>query len=105
MASKTLLWRWSVIVPVLATLSFAAQAQTTTPGTGGGPTPPSQPTPEGRLQTQPPPIGAAPRSNGVVHPPPGIDPGMSKPPPNPQAFPTPIVPPPSANGDRLVVPK
>lgn len=105
MALKALLRRWPVITALMALLSFAAKAQTTTPGTQGGSLPPSQPAPEGQSQTQPPPLGATPRSEGVVHPPPGIDPGMSKPPPNPQAFPTPVVPPPAVSGDRPVVPK
>jgi hypothetical protein len=105
MALVAPLGRSLAITSVMALLSFAAEAQTTTPGTQEGPAPPSQPTPEGRSQPQPPALGATPRSGGVVHPPAGIDPGMSKPPPNPQAFPTPIVPPPAANGDRPVVPK
>ena len=100
MALKAPLRRWSVITPLMALLSFAAEAQTTTPGTQGGSLPPGQPAPEGRSQTQPPSLGATPRSGSVVHPPPGIDPGMSKPPPNPEAFPMPIVPPPAASGEQ-----
>ena len=43
---------------------------------------------------------------GIIHPPATIDPGMTKPAPNPQAFPTPVVPPPGTpGGNPQVIPK
>ena len=43
---------------------------------------------------------------GIIHPPATIDPGMTRPAPNPQAFPTPVVPPPGTpGGNPQVIPK
>jgi hypothetical protein len=43
---------------------------------------------------------------GIIHPPASIDPGMTKPSPNPEAFPTPVVPPPGTpGGNPQVIPK
>jgi hypothetical protein len=37
---------------------------------------------------------------GVLQPPPTIDPGMTKPAPDPKAFPTPVVPPPTTQNGK-----
>lgn len=44
--------------------------------------------------------------SGVIPPPPAVDPDMTKPAPNPKAFPTPVIPPPGSPGSNSqVVPK
>ena len=101
-------WAWAV----LPTAFFAFQIANAqpTPGAEGAPPPPNAPAgssaPENGSPVQPPPAGAAPGAPGVLHPPTGVDPGMTKPPPNPQAYPMPVVPPPgSQGGNSKVVPK
>jgi hypothetical protein len=60
---------------------------------------PTQPAP-------PPPAGTGSQETGVIRPPVGVDPGMTKPAPNPQAFPMPVLPPPGTpGGNPQVVPK
>ena len=46
------------------------------------------------------------RSQGVIRPPGGVDPGMQVPPPDPGSQRTPVIPPPgSPGGDRTIEPK
>jgi hypothetical protein len=46
------------------------------------------------------------RSQGVIRPPGGVDPGMQVPPPDPGSQRTPVIPPPGTpGGDRTVEPK
>ncbi len=71
----------------------AAHAQTTTP-----PARPLPPKSEETGPTTPPPEGTGAMEKGVIRPPAAVDPGMTKGTPNPQAFPTPIIPPPGSSG-------
>lgn len=78
----------------------AADAQTTTPA---HPLPPRS---DQTGPTAPPPGGTGTMEKGVIRPPAAVDPGMTKGTPNPQAFPTPIIPPPgSPGGNQRVQPK
>ena len=98
-AAKLLPW-----LALLGALGFAAigaaHAQTTTPA---HPLPPRS---DQTGPTVPPPEGTGAMEKGVIRPPGAVDPGMTKGTPNPQAFPTPIIPPPgSSGGNQRVQPK
>ncbi|MBN9564314.1 MAG: hypothetical protein J0H14_26845 [Alphaproteobacteria bacterium] len=83
----------------LAAIS-AAHAQTTTPA---HPLPPKS---DQTGPTVPAPGGTGALEKGVIRPPAAVDPGITKGTPNPQAFPTPIIPPPgSSGGNQRVQPK
>jgi hypothetical protein len=61
-----------------------------------GQAPPAPPDPSQQLD----------RSQGVIRPPGGVDPGMQVPPPDPGSQRTPVIPPPgSPGGDRAIEPK
>ena len=75
-----------------------------TPSPSGPSEPPklSAPSPDSGA----PPTGTGQMETGVVRPPPMVDPGITKPTPNPQAYPTPVIPPPGTPGNPSpVVPK
>ena len=55
--------------------------------------------------TVPPPAATGGMHGGVIRPPKAVDPAMPRSIPDPGQFPTPVVPPPSAGGDRRVQPK
>lgn len=82
----------------------AAQAQDTgLPKLPPGSTAPATPPGGGSL----PPAGAIPgQQPSVIHPPTSTDSKMTKPPPNPKAYPMPVIPPPGTpGGNPQVVPK
>lgn len=96
---------WLPWVALLAALGLAAigaaHGQTTT-----APPPPLPPKDAPTGPTVPPPAGTGAMEKGVIRPPAAVDPGMTKGTPNPQAFPTPIIPPPGTpGGNRRVEPK
>lgn len=94
---------WVVLMAALGLGAIgAAHAQTTTPQ----PTHPLPPKSDQTGPTVPPPGGTGAMEKGVIRPPAAVDPGMTKGTPNPQAFPTPIIPPPrSSGGNQRVQPK
>jgi len=98
---------WLAAFALAACLGVAAEAhgQTQTPGTGAPAAPGGAPavTPDGSNQGAAPAPGGA--QTGVLRPPANVDPGMAKTPPPAVNFPTPVVRPPPANGNTVVVPK
>jgi hypothetical protein len=92
-------------------LAACAGLQTGHAQTGPAAQPPpstdrANPPAEAQRPVQPPPTGTGSQETGVIRPPAGVDPGMTKPAPNPQAFPMPVVPPPGTpGGNPQVVPK
>ena len=69
--------------------------------------PPRNPPRSSEIQPAPPsPSGTGSQDTGVIRPPAHVDPGITKAAPNPQEFPTPVVPPPGTpGGNPQVVPK
>ena len=99
---------WLVLMAALGLAAIGAAhaqtvyAQTTTPH----PAHPLPPKTDQSGPTVPPPEGTGAMEKGVIRPPGAVDPGMTKGTPNPQAFPTPIIPPPgSSGGNQRVQPK
>jgi hypothetical protein len=89
-------WAWSLPAGVLL-LAGTAMAQPAVPPNTPGPTVPERVMPEAAPGLPP---G---RTDGVVRPPAGIDPGMRVPAPNPAPGTTPVIPPPGSPGGDLTV--
>ncbi|MBV9655097.1 MAG: hypothetical protein JOZ42_11105 [Acetobacteraceae bacterium] len=91
----------------LSAIAVAAAVASAAPGLSAAETGSSDARPAHPPQAQQltPPDGGGSRT-GIIHPPGTVDPGMTKPAPNAQAFPTPVVPPPGTpGGNQQVIPK
>jgi len=87
-------------------LAFAALAGSQIAGAETNPprNPPEQT--DKRPVSPPPAAGTGSQQSGVIRPPTGVDPGMTKPAPDAKDFPMPVVPPPGTpGGNPRVLPK
>lgn len=94
----------------LTLMAGAVLAQSAIPPATPGPTNPEGGMPPGDQRPSPlpttPPQGPGDRNNGVIPPPPGIDPEIHVPAPDPTPNTTPVIPPPGApGGDPTVRPR
>ena len=94
---------WSACLLLAAGLAAFAGTQ---PGHAETNPPRNLPPSNGTQAAPPPAAGTGSHETGVIQPPAGVDPGMTKPAPNPKEFPTPVVPPPgTSGGNQQVIPK